>query len=151
MRELLVLLGWGPKDGIEIRPLAEFVELFRLEDVTPSPAFFDVKKLTALFEEKAKSNPSPKIVKVPPRKVTGAGKALPADVREAAEKAFGYDLSKVRIHEDPSVKELSAKAYVSGHDIVFAPGASSDLKLLAHELAHVVQQRGRAKDGEGAI
>jgi glutamyl-tRNA synthetase len=41
----LALLGWGPKDGVEIRPLSEIVELFRLEDVTPSPAFFDVKKL----------------------------------------------------------------------------------------------------------
>ncbi|HEY3143154.1 MAG TPA: glutamate--tRNA ligase [Acidimicrobiales bacterium] len=41
----LALLGWGPKDGVEIRPLAEIVEQFRLEDVTQSPAFFDVKKL----------------------------------------------------------------------------------------------------------
>jgi glutamyl-tRNA synthetase len=47
MVNYLALLGWGPKDGVEIRPLAEIVELFRLEDVTPSPAFFDVKKLQA--------------------------------------------------------------------------------------------------------
>jgi glutamyl-tRNA synthetase len=45
MVNYLALLGWGPKDGVEIRPLAEIVELFRLEDVTPSPAFFDVRKL----------------------------------------------------------------------------------------------------------
>jgi glutamyl-tRNA synthetase len=41
----LALLGWGPKDGVEIRPLDEIVALFRLDDVTPSPAFFDTKKL----------------------------------------------------------------------------------------------------------
>jgi glutamyl-tRNA synthetase len=41
----LALLGWGPKDGVEIRPLDEIVELFRLDDVTPSPAFFDTRKL----------------------------------------------------------------------------------------------------------
>jgi hypothetical protein len=111
----------------------------------------DVKKLIALFEEKAKSKPSPKLVKVPPRTTTGSGKPLSAEVLKAAEKAFDYDFSKVRIHEDASVKGLSAKAYVAGHDIVFAPGASSDPKLLAHELAHVVQQRGKTKDGEGAI
>ena len=111
----------------------------------------DVKKLTAVFEAIAKANPSSKLVKVPPRQSSGAGKPLPADLREAAEKAFEHDFSKVRIHEDASVKEIGAKAYVSGHDIVFAPGAASDLKLLAHELAHVVQQRGRKKDGEGAI
>jgi glutamyl-tRNA synthetase len=45
MVNYLALLGWGPKDGVEIRPLGEIVDQFRLEDVTPSPAFFDVKKL----------------------------------------------------------------------------------------------------------
>jgi len=45
MVNYLATLGWGPKDGIEVRPLEEIIELFRLEDVTPSPAFFDVKKL----------------------------------------------------------------------------------------------------------
>ncbi|HEX6419666.1 MAG TPA: glutamate--tRNA ligase [Acidimicrobiales bacterium] len=45
MVNYLALLGWGPPDGVEIRPLDEIVELFRLEDVTPSPAFFDTRKL----------------------------------------------------------------------------------------------------------
>jgi glutamyl-tRNA synthetase len=45
MVNYLALLGWGPKDGIEIRPVGEIVEQFRLTDVTPSPAYFDVKKL----------------------------------------------------------------------------------------------------------
>ena len=57
MVNYLVLLGWGPKDGIEIRPLAEFVELFRLEDVTPSPAFFDVKKLQHINAEYLRALP----------------------------------------------------------------------------------------------
>jgi glutamyl-tRNA synthetase len=45
MVNYLALLGWGPPDGVELRPLSEVIELFRLEDVTPSPAFFDEKKL----------------------------------------------------------------------------------------------------------
>jgi glutamyl-tRNA synthetase len=45
MVNYLALLGWGPPDGVEVRPLDEIVELFRLEDVNPSPAFFDVRKL----------------------------------------------------------------------------------------------------------
>ncbi len=45
MRNYLSLLGWGPPDGIEVRPVDEIVHLFRLEDVNPSPAFFDLKKL----------------------------------------------------------------------------------------------------------
>ena len=48
MVNYLALLGWGPPDGVEVRPLAELVELFRLEDVNPSPAFFDTKKLEAI-------------------------------------------------------------------------------------------------------
>ena len=51
MVNYLALLGWGPKDGIEIRPLAEIVDLFRLEDVTPSPAFFDTRKLSHVNAE----------------------------------------------------------------------------------------------------
>ncbi len=45
MVNYLATLGWGPPDDIEIRPLAEIVSLFRLEDVNKSGAFFDVKKL----------------------------------------------------------------------------------------------------------
>ena len=45
MVNYLATLGWGPKDEIEIRPLTEIVEQFRLEDVNPAPAFFDERKL----------------------------------------------------------------------------------------------------------
>ncbi|MDP8954593.1 MAG: glutamate--tRNA ligase [Actinomycetota bacterium] len=46
MVNYLCLLGWGPPDGVEIRPLDEIVKLFRLEDVNHAPAFFDIDKLT---------------------------------------------------------------------------------------------------------
>lgn len=58
MVNYLALLGWGPKDGVEVRPLAEIVELFRLEDVTSSPAFFDVKKLQAFNADHIRTLPS---------------------------------------------------------------------------------------------
>ena len=45
MVNYLALLGWGPPDDVEIRPLHEIVELFRIEDVNKAPAFFDLKKL----------------------------------------------------------------------------------------------------------
>jgi glutamyl-tRNA synthetase len=44
----LALLGWGPADGVEVRPRDELIELFRLEDVNSSPAFFDVRKLESI-------------------------------------------------------------------------------------------------------
>ena len=42
----LATLGWGAPDGVEIRPIAEIVELFELEDIGKAPAMFDIKKLT---------------------------------------------------------------------------------------------------------
>ena len=45
MVNYLATLGWGPRDGVEIRPLAEIVAMFELTDVTSSPAFFDTQKL----------------------------------------------------------------------------------------------------------
>lgn len=45
MVNYLALLGWGPSDGVEVRPIAEIREMFRLEDVNSASAFFDLKKL----------------------------------------------------------------------------------------------------------
>ena len=45
MANYLATLGWGPPDDIEIRPMTEILDLFKLEDVLKSPAFFDPKKL----------------------------------------------------------------------------------------------------------
>ncbi|MFI9842512.1 glutamate--tRNA ligase [Nonomuraea sp. NPDC051941] len=51
MVNYLMLLGWGPGDDREILPYAEMERLFRIEDVNPAPAFFDVRKLTAFNGE----------------------------------------------------------------------------------------------------
>jgi glutamyl-tRNA synthetase len=45
MRNYLALLGWAPPDDREIVPIEEMVATFDIEDVKPSPAFFDVAKL----------------------------------------------------------------------------------------------------------
>ncbi|HJP15627.1 MAG TPA: glutamate--tRNA ligase family protein [Acidimicrobiales bacterium] len=45
MVNYLSLLGWGPPDDIEVRPLKEIVDLFAIEDVNKAAAFFDLKKL----------------------------------------------------------------------------------------------------------
>jgi glutamyl-tRNA synthetase len=41
----LTTLGWGPPDGIEIRPMREIIDRFELSTVSKSPAAFDAKKL----------------------------------------------------------------------------------------------------------
>jgi glutamyl-tRNA synthetase len=47
MVNYLMTLGWAPKGDSEIVPWATIEAEFRLEDVTHSPAFFDIKKLTS--------------------------------------------------------------------------------------------------------
>ena len=45
MRNYLTTLGWGPSDGVEIRPIEEIIEQFELDGIGKAPAFFDLKKL----------------------------------------------------------------------------------------------------------
>ena len=80
---------------------------------------------------------------------TAEGKPLPVHVRQKMESRFGEDFRGVRIHEGSSAAEtaqrMEARAYTVGRDIVFdrgeyAPELDSGSRLLAHELAHVVQQ-----------
>ena len=79
------------------------------------------------------------------------GRPLDSATREFFEPRFGRDFGHVRVHTDASAagsaRNLDALAYTYGSDIVFAAGrfdVSSDggRHLLAHELAHVVQQEG---------
>lgn len=78
-----------------------------------------------------------------------ADEPLDAATRAQLEPRFGHDFSDVRVHRDPqaaaSARALRAKAFTVGNDIVFAAGRFSPTtnpgrQLLAHELAHVVQQ-----------
>src|SRR4051812_5966654 len=64
MRNYLALLGWAPPDEVEVRPIEEIVALFRLEDVNPSPAFFDVQKLTYVNGEHIRALPLEEFVRL---------------------------------------------------------------------------------------
>lgn len=83
--------------------------------------------------------------------VAGGGRPLGAAERSYFEPRFGRDLSQVRLHTHPAAaagaKAIRARAYTLGRDIAFAAGAyrpesPNGRWLLAHELAHVAQQRG---------
>jgi hypothetical protein len=77
------------------------------------------------------------------------GRPLDDDARAFFEPRFGHDFSRVRVHSDArageSARAIRAHAYTVGQHVVFgrgrlAPRSSAGQKLLAHELAHVVQQ-----------
>jgi len=84
------------------------------------------------------------------------GHTLDPETQAFFEARFGQRFSQVRVHSDTraseSARAVNALAYTVGRDIVFAPGrfaprANEGRRLLAHELAHVVQQRDAASLG----
>src|SRR4051812_41777541 len=87
------------------------------------------------------------------------GRPLESATQAVMERRFGFDFSRIRVHTDARAAEsatsVNAVAYTVGQDVVFAPGAYSPerpegLRLLAHELAHVVQSA-PSRAGTGAV
>jgi hypothetical protein len=83
------------------------------------------------------------------------GRPLPGRAREEMEHSFGTDLGEVRVHTDTASAEaasgLGARAFTLGDHVYFGSGqfntgAGDGKRLLAHELAHVVQAGGRPAD-----
>jgi Domain of unknown function (DUF4157) len=84
------------------------------------------------------------------------GQSLDAEVRAFMEPRFGHDFSQVRVHSgeaaEQSARGVNASAYTVGQNIVFgagafAPGTGEGRRLIAHELAHVVQQTSASPGG----
>jgi len=79
----------------------------------------------------------------------GLGTVLPEDVRRLLEGRIGADLRDVRVHAGSEANELStavqARAFTTGSEIFFKDGkydpqSQDGLRLLAHEVTHVIQQ-----------
>jgi hypothetical protein len=76
------------------------------------------------------------------------------------ERSFGHDFGKVRVHADQqaaqSAQEVNALAYTVGSHVVlnkgqYEPKTSFGLRLMAHELAHVVQQQNAGGTPEAGV
>lgn len=83
----------------------------------------------------------------------GSGQALPAPLARRFGQGLGTDLGGVRVHADGTAAALcdgiAARAFTRGDDIFFnrgeyRPAEHGGQQVLAHELAHVLQQRGAA-------
>jgi hypothetical protein len=84
------------------------------------------------------------------------GEALGGSTRTFFQQRFGFDFSGVRVHSDAraaeSARAVNANAYAVGNHLVFAkdryqPYGSAGRRLLAHELAHTVQQGATSPSG----
>ncbi|MBS1133304.1 MAG: hypothetical protein H6R02_445, partial [Burkholderiaceae bacterium] len=87
------------------------------------------------------------------RTLARRGAPLEPALRNDMENRFGHNFADVRVHADASAaqsaKDVSANAYTVGSQIVFAqnqyaPKSVRGRRLIAHELAHVVQGSGNA-------
>jgi outer membrane protein OmpA-like peptidoglycan-associated protein len=90
----------------------------------------------------------------------GGGEPLSERARAFFEPRLGYDFGQVRIHTGgaaaESARQVNALAYTLGRDIVLGAGQTAyetpgGMRLLAHELAHVVQQGGGRSLGGSAV
>lgn len=82
------------------------------------------------------------------------GRPLPRRQRDGMEAAFGADFSGVRVHADPGsagmAEALRARAFTVGSHIWLGAGERlDDVRLLAHELTHVLQQTGGQRFDRG--
>ncbi len=92
--------------------------------------------------------------------VRSPGRPLDSSMRAFMEPRFEHDFARVRVHTDEraasSARAINALAYTAGEDIVFGggqhrPETQSGRQLLAHELAHVVQQHARSAIGGSTL
>lgn len=83
--------------------------------------------------------------------VSSPGRPLDPATRTFMESRFDYDFSRVRIHTgsgaEAAADSVNARAFTLKNDVVFgsgqyAPHEGAGRKLIAHELTHVIQQRG---------
>jgi hypothetical protein len=86
----------------------------------------------------------------------GAGRPLDRSVAAALSPSLGTSLDRVRVHTGDGAAALAravtARAFTVGNDIYFGrgeyrPGTSEGNELIAHEVAHTIQQRGAPVDG----
>ena len=94
------------------------------------------------------------------RVLASSGEPLERGLRSDMEGRFGRDFSSVQIHRgaaaEQSARDVNASAYTVGRDIVFgagsyAPRSEAGRRLLAHELAHTLQQEGHGRRVQRAL
>lgn len=99
-------------------------------------------------------------VPIPVDVLRSGGRALEPPVASDMAARFGHDFSCVRVHADAdaadSARAAGALAYTVGNHVVFGAGrfdphSVPGQRLLAHELAHVVQQGGREPFVAGGV
>ncbi len=121
----------------------------------------ECKKKKGMLQRQATNGAEPR--SVPPivhEVLRSPGQALDRSTRGFLEPRFGRDFSQVRVHTDAraseSARAVAAAAYTVGNNIVFgagryAPHSNTGMRLMAHELTHVLQQSGSNGTFQGKL
>jgi hypothetical protein len=140
----------GDKYEQEADHVAE--QVMRMPEQRPRPTFLNAGRDAG--QDAGRDVPS-----VVHETLQSRGQPLDPGSRAFMESRLGHDFSGVRIHTDAkaaeSARAVHARAYTAGRDVVFgagqySPGTPTGRRLLAHELAHVVQQAGMPPQSTGA-
>ncbi len=86
----LALLGWGPPDEKEIRPISEIVDLFKIENVNKGPAFFDTVKLDHINGEYIRALPVDDFIAMAEPFVYGIDTPVPWEREQYRPEVFAY-------------------------------------------------------------
>jgi hypothetical protein len=93
---------------------------------------------------------TPQFEKSLQRSLNTGGDVLPAPIRSFMESQLGWDFRSVRVHHDHAAstlaRDINARAFTTANHIFFdksqyLPETSEGRHLLAHELAHIIQQQ----------
>ncbi|VVB72520.1 Uncharacterised protein [uncultured archaeon] len=136
-----------PEDAYDSAADEESADEFEAEDGAPDQS--KMIERAAANTRGARPDAPPCLARSIDDSCRGGGQTLPRQTRQFMESRFGYDFGAVRIHADGTAGDLAhqvrARAFTTNTHIFFArneyqPEQMSGKKLLAHELAHVVQQ-----------
>jgi len=136
------------EEELQMKPLADSIQRVEIDDEEELQMKTQVQRREAIGGGEASTDLESSI-----NSARGGGQSLDAGLQESIGQAMGADFSGVRVHTDAQADQLNqsiqARAFTTGQDVFFRqgeynPGSRGGQELIAHELTHVVQQKGEA-------
>jgi hypothetical protein len=148
-----------PNDTYEQEADRTAEKIVHMPEPKDEPATSRLPRITPLVQ-KQPANPGKPTPAIESRidALKGGGQPLSETLRSYFESRFRRDFSRVRVHTGSKAaqvaKDLDAKAFTTGNDIVFgssqySPGTMEGKRLIAHELTHTIQQQAGKKIQRG--
>jgi hypothetical protein len=135
--------------GLDILPLAQRAPKKTKKDEDDAQEHLHTQASSVTIESSLETIGVPELIEAQIESMRTGGHPLPRAERAFYEHRFGYDFSGVRMHTEAGASQaaaaLSARAFTVGQHIFFGSGeyrpqSAEGRHLVAHELAHTIQQ-----------